>query len=285
VTFAASYYDEALGVFAEHGDRVDADNAYEPLDAFGADAVCAGFYFVRLFWNRLRFMAPLLETSPSMWKTIWRYLVEAARRQPSLLAHATRFWLEYRSDARVPSLVSILGGEEFTKESPNLLLTGRAVGGCFFSPDVEAEHAYREAYHLYPEFRVEVDRIRGQQSELVPAHDPRFGIDAFVGGDASLGGYDDFAKVREMFTKPPLGRTVPLDPERFWLILMGHTHLPIVRHLSNGSIYVNTGTWAGRKRESLPAIVIEGDAASTRFAHARVTESEVTLDDWVKVTS
>ena len=93
VVFSHYYDAPELAAYAEHGNQLDENNAYVHfLLQFGEES--PGFYFVRLFWNRLESLEPRLGEwdSWNAFKAIW------AEKLFYLLPPAFRFFRQYRHD-------------------------------------------------------------------------------------------------------------------------------------------------------------------------------------------
>ncbi len=70
IVFQNYYEDADVGIYAEHGNQFDEDNDYDRFDLFGAES--PGFFFVRLFWNRLEVLQPNLDNWMNSFSAIWR---------------------------------------------------------------------------------------------------------------------------------------------------------------------------------------------------------------------
>jgi len=292
-TFASFYESPALRLYADHGNQYDYNNQYEAFDQVETDAECRGYYFVKLFFNRIEALDPSIENGPGGWGNVWHYLRRAFNFR--LLAAAIRYFAQYWTDGRVPRKVSPLREagaepEPFRVESPSepLLLLGEPEARspeAFFSEDPEMEHFFRVAYERSPEVRLAVNEILVRQdarpapalerSALVrtrrrPARRtprrkatdrrrpgvPRPGqrpAPAAAGTRGLLGGAEDVEWAEALFQDRPAFRE-RLTREAFDFVLFGHTHGPKTQRLSNGATYLNTGTWNNELPE--PTLVL-----------------------------
>lgn len=274
--FATNFDRPDLGLYAEHGNQWDSNNTYQDFTRFSWEDECPGYFFVRLFWNRLETLAPDLIDSPGGWKGIWHYLSRLGN--PLLLARAILFWVQYRSDRRVPAHVH-LGLNDVTEHSPDLLLTAHSMDGNVFSNDPAVEHAFRQAYHAFAEVRQVVDAIRPKDAAAVPLPDARAGLEGLGAMPVELGAYDE-SGAAALFRQRPTGREGPLEPSVYRYVLFGHTHKRLEVLLLNRAWYFNTGTWTGRNPTDLTVVVVESDDGAVRAAFGRFLGGQIQLGDW-----
>jgi UDP-2,3-diacylglucosamine pyrophosphatase LpxH len=268
VGFAVNFDRPDLALYAEHGNQWDENNKYEDFDRFGLEGEAAGYFFVRLFLNRLQTLEPDLADLPRRWTRLWHYLVTVLRTKPSVLARALRFYVQYRRDPRVTARLRVAGiafapdtrAPGVVTDGPDLLAAGGAGGGHVFAEDPEVEHALREAYHSSEEVKAEVDAVRPPGSAPVPPPEADRSAAAssfsFFGSELSE---EDGA--RSLFRTSPTGRDHPLDPGTYRFVVFGHTHEKGEAALPNQARYINTGTWIGRALKNWPVLVVEQTAA------------------------
>lgn len=288
VRFALNFDRPDLALYAEHGNQWDGNNEYQDFVAFGVDAECAGYFFVRLFWSRLVTLEPRLATPPQQWTQLWHFLMPVLRHHPLVLAQALRFWWQYRRDPRVPRLVGLAsfapvpnGAPELAgavaRDGPDLLAAGATRGGHVFADDPEIEHALRQAYHTAPEVRQAVDELRPAQAPPVPAPEGELAAAAF--SFAPSAGLAEKDGAEALFRQNPTGRDTPLDEQTYRWVLFGHTHRVGEAELSNGAWYINTGTWIGREPQELPVVIAERQGDAVRAALARFVEGRIEVAD------
>jgi len=259
----SNYYDEpGLRTYAEHGCQYDANNDYDQFTKFGPE--CPGFYFVRIFWNRLEQQVPDIDIWWNIFRVIWE------RKLWHLLRIAYRFFRQYRKDERVGEKIDVPGVPFFGAEGQPIPgeLTGKSLpefpdilfsdGGDperIFSTDLATENRLRMLYHdpENAEFRKEVDQILEEkfqgQAPPVPK-DPIEPVEEF-----GLFQQDEYvAAVTGMFANPgeePLTRPMKGDAlrdETYDYVLFGHTHDAKKESIDDpGAIYFNTGTWTMKR--------------------------------------
>jgi UDP-2,3-diacylglucosamine pyrophosphatase LpxH len=257
ISFPHFYDAPELRTYAEHGSQFDANNKYDDFATFGPE--CPGFYFVRLFWNR---MEPK-ELDVDIWWNIFRVIWE--RRLWSLLHTAFKLFRQYRGDPRDFKRIDLPGVPYFDAklgpvpapvtgkslpECPDILFSDSADPKRIFSSDLATENRLRVLYHdpQNTEFRVEVDRIliekyRGQvppiPSGLLPPA-PAFGllVDDYVKGVSGM-----FADPGEPPRKRPM-KVEALSKAKYDYVLFGHTHEPKSATIEKADVlYFNTGSW------------------------------------------
>jgi UDP-2,3-diacylglucosamine pyrophosphatase LpxH len=183
--FANFYENAQLRLYADHGNQYDHNNQYGDFGQFDWKADCSGYYFVKLFFNRLEFRDPRIDNSPGGWAEVWHWLRRIAHFR--LLAAAIRYFWQYWNDPRVPSRISPVAtraagagvpGPQVIEHptAPVLLVAGRAARSkeSFFSTDPTMEQFFRQAYDVSPDVRVAVNEIlEAQQASEAPGGRPR----------------------------------------------------------------------------------------------------------------
>jgi UDP-2,3-diacylglucosamine pyrophosphatase LpxH len=251
------YYDAPeLLAYAEHGNQFDKNNDYHQFGDFGAE--CPGYYFVRLFFNRLERLEPKLDEWG--WWNVFRSIWE--RQLWPLVGTAVRFYRQYRNHPDHFKRIDIPGVPFFgapgtsipvtgqpLPEFPDALISDRLDPETIFSTDPVTENRLRSLYHDpgNAEFKEAVDEILRDKSPhdriRVPEPSPlveEFGIfrDEYltaVEGMFALPG-------EEPQTKPMKGGA--LSSATYKYVLLGHTHTDKKKQLKNlGVTYYNTGSW------------------------------------------
>ena len=122
----------------------------------------------------------------------------------------------------------------------------------------------REAYYAHPEVKTAVDDLRLAGAPPVPPADAAAAEKAMARKmfAAKLAGHDG---AEQLFDVNPTGRDQPLDADTYRYVVFGHTHAAGELKLDNGTLYMNTGTWAGRDRVEFPVVVAEWDGHATRL--------------------
>lgn len=261
IYFSHWYEETELSIYAEHGNQYDVNNEYDDFGTFGPE--CPGYYFVRLFWNRLEPKEPNVDIWIDSFRAIWQ------QKLWRLLPLAYRLFRQYRRDPRsferidVPN-VPFFGGYGQTidfpvtgkplPEAPDILFSDSRDVERIFSTDDATENQLRRLYHEpdNEEFRKTVDGILHEkfqgQSPVVPSEPvpsvPKFGIlqDEYV------------TAIRAMFASPGQTSSVqpmcghPLTTETCRYVLFGHTHDEEEKKLINPDVtYLNTGSWSVRR--------------------------------------
>jgi hypothetical protein len=187
---------------------------------------CAGYYFVRLFINRLENIDPDFDESPGGWRTIWHYPTKAAR--PTLLAAAIKFWVQYRRDQRVSQLVGL--GPDVAVDGPDLLVGGSPQNGRCFSNIPAVEEAFRLEYHQHEEVRRVVDNLR-TVSDAIP--EPTMTRPEVETAMALAGhGTDEIAALGDANEAKYAEETMDRFPsDKYRYVLMGHTHYRMERQI------------------------------------------------------
>lgn len=257
--FSFAYDDPAMSLYAEHGNQYDRkNNAYSNFPHFQTKEECPGYYFVRLFWNRLEHLDPQLDNIYP--DRVWEVFLWILRsRHFSLLGPALRFFQQYRSDARVPKLIDIPGVPFFTAAPaptvlpgmPERLLDRASLGPPYFSSDAAMENEYLRLYHSDPEARKEIMPLLQDKFGMVPvlpapSHAAPFAYAAtyFLGKDPYL------EAIEGMFTNAstsglPYFRSAPLQPDTYHYVVLGHTHEDKRERIAavGKATYFNTGSW------------------------------------------
>lgn len=253
------YYDAPeLSTYAEHGNQVDENNDYKNFPQFGAE--CPGYYFVRLFWNRLESLEPKLDEWDwwNAFKAIWEDNLFY------LLRPAVRFFRQYRRDPRSFERIDVPGvpffaapGREVAQrlpEFPDVLISDSLRTDMIFSTEPATEMRLRGLYHDpgQAEFRAEVDKILQEKfsGQVPPVPEPevsfpKFGLfrDEYVTGVAGM-----FAAPGESPKFMPM-KGEALDPNRYKFVLFGHTHADREVKVPNLDVtYYNTGTWTVKRK-------------------------------------
>ena len=256
------YYDApALSTYAEHGNQLDENNDYDHFADFGAES--PGFYFVRLFWNRLESLEPKLDEWDwwNAFKAIWE-----DKNLSHLLRPAVRFFYQYRNDPRPFKRIDVPGVPFFEvsgklipvtgrplPEFPDVLVSDRLNTELIFSTVPATENKLRALYHnpTHAEFKEAVDEILREKfsgrAPQVPEPQPtvpEFGLlpDEYVTAVAGM-----FAPSgKEPETMPMKG--CALNPDTYKYVLLGHTHADKEEHLADLDVtYFNTGTWSTKR--------------------------------------
>jgi UDP-2,3-diacylglucosamine pyrophosphatase LpxH len=281
LAFADAYENAAVGVYAEHGNQYDDNNAYDRFESFDWRQDAPGYYFVRLFFNRIEVRDPRLENSPEGWRGVWHWLKRVG--DLPLLAYAIRCFWQYRRDPRVGRHVTFKAGagpspERLVRqpEAPELLVGAgdpRSAPGHFFSVDPETEGFLREAYRDSPEVKAAVDEVladRARGGEVPPTGPvPGGRSETFAFGPP-----EDVGWAERLYAKAPALRSAPLDRKVHRSVLFGHTHRARVAAIGGGrNTYLNTGSWTEEKGP-VPVVIAEpGKAARLlKFDGRRFTE-------------
>ncbi|MBI5248587.1 MAG: hypothetical protein HY912_03760 [Desulfomonile tiedjei] len=258
VVFQNYYEDPDMGIYAEHGNQFDEDNDYDNFDLFGAEA--PGFFFVRLFWNRLEVLQPSLDN----WMNSFNAIV--SQKLWKLIIPAYEFFTQYVTDDRpfkriqVASfppiflegkVVGVPSRGENLREFPDLLFTEKVDRERIFSTDNEVETRFRHLYHEpeNQEFKVAVDEILGKKYRGKPPSVPESAPETvqleFLTRDPYI------SAVKGIFGAPdgtPHARPLKgglLKPDIHKYVLLGHTHDDKEVKFSDLKVtYFNTGSWS-----------------------------------------
>jgi len=280
IEFCFHYDAPDFALYAIHGNQGDDNNRYQAFNCFSWQTECAGYYFVRLFLNRLETLEPDLDDSPGGWRSVWHYLRNALK--PSLLAAAIKFWVQYRRDRRVSSIVSL--GEDVAVDGPDLLVTGESQNGNIFSNIPEVEQAFRLEYNQHSEVQKIVDELRHGSEPIPPPELTRMGVEnglARTGRNpasmVSLGDQEELDYVEQTFrTIRERENSVP-----YRYLLMGHTHKRLERQVNGSDWYFNTGTWSGNIRgRTLTVAVAQRDNGGARTALGKFENQRLELGEW-----
>ena len=167
----AQYYDEPeLRVYSEHGNQYDANNEYEDFTKFGDE--CPGYFFVRLFWNRLEPQEPDLDN----WQSYFQSIIK--RNLWHLIRPAYKLFSQYQKDSRPFERIDLPGIPFFELEtgtgpsphpisgkslpgSPDILFSDRGDPERIFSTNAATENQLRMLYHDpgKAEFKTAIDDI------------------------------------------------------------------------------------------------------------------------------
>jgi UDP-2,3-diacylglucosamine pyrophosphatase LpxH len=290
LSFANFYEDPAMRLYADHGNQYDHNNTYDDFARFDWKKDCSGYYFVKLFFNRIEYRDPRVDNSPSGWGEVWHWLKRVMNFK--LLAVAIRYYWQYWTDDRVPKRVTPFVARGVTETAgpglldqpaaPVLLVAGSAARSSetFFSTDPETEAFLREAYEASPEVRRAVNEILEAQEEGEAARGAKQGArrGAAPPRKPSARRRPEVPKPKEALRDLPAERAIAGPPEDigwaeslfrdkpyfrdrltvsgFRYVLFGHTHGELEHRLPNGATYLNTGTWAAAGA-SLPVVVAE----------------------------
>ncbi len=257
-----NWYENAyLRIYAEHGNQFDEDNDYDNFALFGAEA--PGYFFVRLFWNRLEAIQPNLGSWMTSFSAIWK------QRLWNLLVPARQLFRQYvwdeRPFKRIQAAMSLppflLKGQameapsrvENLREFPDLLFTDRVDPEHIFSTDNKLESHLRALYHGpdNDEFNEAVDKILAEKFHGEPFKVPEPSAEMrqleFLSSDSYV------SAVKGMYGPdgPPNGTPCAraakggfLKPDVHRFVLLGHTHEEKEETFSNLDVtYFNTGSW------------------------------------------
>jgi UDP-2,3-diacylglucosamine pyrophosphatase LpxH len=262
IGFQNWYENVQLGIYAEHGNQFDEDNVYDDFTVFGAEA--PGYFFVRLFWNRLEAIQPNLD--------FWMYSFTAIIKNKlwNLLGPARKLFRQYVWDPRpfkriqaaiiLPPILLESRTVETPcrtanlKDFPDLLLTDKVDPNHIFSTDNKVESHLRTLYYEDAGFRKEVDKILKEKfpEEPIIVPKPLEGTRhlEFLGIDMD----SNFSAVRGMYgahngnqcARALKGEFLKPDIHKF--VLLGHTHEHKRKELKDLKVtYFNTGSWSIRR--------------------------------------
>jgi endonuclease G len=256
------YYDEPeLRTYAEHGNQFDLNNDYEKFSEFGDES--AGYYFVRLFWNRLE----LLEPNADIWSRSFEAILK--NRLWHLIGPAFRLYRQYFFDSRDFERIGIPGPPRLLAERadervsakdsglsqfPDVLFSDLRHPERVFSMDDATENHLRSLYHdpSSAEFKKEVDKILNDKYQGHPPIVP----EQVVGAERFFGLLPDryvtaaegmFAPDGEL-PETKFLRGTALSRDFYQYVVMGHTHEDKDETLGDSNVkYFNTGSWSVRK--------------------------------------
>lgn len=264
--FSSSYDDPEMGIYAEHGNQYDGkNNVYGDFDHFRPVEECAGYYFVRLFWNRFEPLAPRIDNIyPGRPWEIFRWLLQS--RRFSLLVPALMYFQQYRGDARVPKYIDVAGVPFFAAGlrpsvlpgMPERLLDPGASGPPYFSDDATTEHEYLRIYRDDPEARKEMLALWPWKLGIPPDPPTLPRMSNFATATAFAAQRDPCLEaVEKMFagspkTVKPCFRATPLDRSVYRYVVLGHTHEKQRLEIAgvDHAKYINTGSWIARMTAS-----------------------------------
>ena len=311
LSFVNFYENPMLRLYADHGNQYDHNNTYDDFARVDWSQDCRGYYFVKLFLNRIEYRDPRIDNSPSGWGAVWHWLRRTL--DFTLLATAIRYFWQYSTDDRVPKPVTPFAARGVAEAipqrglldlpaAPQLLVSGSSARSAerFFSADTVMEEFLREAYDASPEVRLAVNEIleaqekhegvrgttrgtarrgaprskpsdRGRAGTRKPSTRRRPEVPRPLGrvrGVAATRGIagppEDVAWAENLFSDKPYFRD-RLTPGAFQYVLFGHTHGALEHRLSNGAMYLNTGTWT-TEGPGLPVAVAECPPGGTPTA-------------------
>jgi UDP-2,3-diacylglucosamine pyrophosphatase LpxH len=188
LAFATSYESQPLSLYADHGCQYDANNAYGSFGSIRLRDEAAGYFFVKLFFNRVEYRDPRIENAPGGWGAVWHWLRRVL--DLPLLASAIRWFGQYWHDGRVARRLALLPGTGPARAgaaaaalamplAPALLLGGPRGRSAerFFALDPGMEEFFRAAYQESAEVRRAVNELleaqappsRGGRSRAGPA--------------------------------------------------------------------------------------------------------------------
>jgi UDP-2,3-diacylglucosamine pyrophosphatase LpxH len=276
------YHMPHLGLYAEHGNQYEKFNKYRQfVEPDPLVEECQGYGLVRLFWNRLEYLAPDIDDKPEHWGSWFSWLRQHLRW--GTLVKAWGWYQDYLWDQRVKPITvndylkeaaltvpDAQGGEHAV--TPEILLNVQDRNpNLLFSEDLAVEAAYRRLYHQNPEFRQTIDQILTEKfapdpvptvapmPEVLPIdldapetliHPAAGEARALIQGEPlvrSLGGMFTPGQGPDLL-RDEQGRRTHLDSKVYHLIIMGHTHDPRWEGIPHhpGKLYVNSGTWTTR---------------------------------------
>ncbi len=186
LSFVNHYEDRSLRIYADHGNQYDRNNSYDDFARVDWKQDCRGYYFVKLFLNRIEYRDPRIDNSPTGWGAVWHWLRRTL--DFGLLASAIRYFWQYSTDRRVPKRVTpfaerrIAGAvptDDLLEQpaAPGVLIAGGAARSAerFFSEDPVMEEFLREAYDASREVRLAVNEILEAQEGRERARGTRRG--------------------------------------------------------------------------------------------------------------
>jgi UDP-2,3-diacylglucosamine pyrophosphatase LpxH len=261
VVFPLCYDAPELLTYAEHGSQFDDNNHYEDFLTFGDES--PGFFFVRLFWNRLELLEPnadiWMESFTAIWKNrLWR-----------LIEPAYRYYRQYVADPRDFARIDVPGVPFFAaagprigvpvtgkplRDFPDLLFSDRGDPERIFSTSDLTENRLRKLYHdpNSKGFKDEVDKILDEkyqgQPPVVPAGNVPTTADFGLLSDPYATAVEGmFAPVGQRSVTQPLKGSA-LNRDTYWYVLLGHTHHEKEETFGDsGEKYFNTGSWSVRR--------------------------------------
>jgi len=259
IDFKNWYENTEFGIYAEHGNQFDEDNDYDNFALFGGEA--PGYFFVRLFWNRLEVIQPNLDIWMHSFSAIWE------QRLWNLILPAHRLFRQYARDERpfkriqaamsLPPVflegvaVGVPSRGENLREFPDLLFTERVDPERIFSTDNEVESHLRTLYHKPEngEFRAAVDEILDKKfpGKLITVPEPSAETRQleFLIGDSYVSAVRGMYGARNgtLYARALKGGLLKPDVHKF--VLLGHTHEEKEENFSDLNVtYFNTGSWS-----------------------------------------
>ena len=286
--FSPSYDDTALGIYGEHGNQYDrAKNFYEHFMQFQHKEECAGYFFVRLFWNRLETLESRLDNIyPDRWREIFLWIWRTG--QWNLLSPALRYIRQYAMDGRVPKLIytprvhSFAAGPQvmILPGMPERLLDPNALEAPYFSIDSTTENEYLRLFHDDWKARQEIVPLLREKFGHVPDLPvPSTAVPSLY-GRSFLEEKDTYlTSVEGMFAnspypQPPSFRSQALDQNIYRYVVLGHTHWDkqeSIRTVAKAT-YFNTGSWISRVDNSGAPLFRRYYLAILQGAEGRIQE-------------
>jgi len=256
VVFRPYYDDPEFSAYGEHGNQYDENNEYDKFGQFGAE--CPGFYFVRLFLNRLEHYEPRVDEWG--WWNVFRIIWDWGLWP--LVGKAVRFYQQYLNHPDNFKRINIPGVPFFAApgtampttgkslpEFPDLLVSSQIHPQNIFSSDPAVENRLRTLYHARgnARFRKAVNKLLQKKSPQTPVTVPQPGppVQAFgVFVDPYLTAVEEmFAIPGEEPKRKPL-KGGALSKATYKYVLLGHTHEDKEELLNAlGVTYYNTGSW------------------------------------------
>jgi UDP-2,3-diacylglucosamine pyrophosphatase LpxH len=303
---SSGHYDPQARLYAEHSNQFDANNSYRRFDELDWEGEARGYWFVRLFWNRLELADPDLDNAPRGWPVVLHYLARVGNF--ALLGKAIRYFGHYWFDAglRGDEKIVLPGGGRAERRArgpgapaepahhgaPDLLFSDDAEGPDVFSTDPATEELLRRAYRLSPDVRAAVDEVlarkpatRGRARRVPPPRTlPRAARGARrgdvapstlaaepYGGAAEADQAEDVGWAQRVLRgEAHFRECITGDPDALAHVVFGHTHGERYVELEEGRFYLNTGTWSGRARRGLhPVVACSGERAWLAFFGVR----------------
>jgi UDP-2,3-diacylglucosamine pyrophosphatase LpxH len=293
IIFMERYDNPMLRVYAEHGNQYDRDN--NSYENFYKLAECPGYFFVRLFWNRMEPLGPELNRLyPGKWAQVFRWMVQ--NRRWNLFAPALRHFRQYRTDRRVPRYIDIPGvpflaeaGEQAPPPFeiyPELLFReSKPAAGSIFSANPAVEFTYRRLYETDEPFRDLINKYFQDTFSTIPVVSPSTPPGA-AAPYAPFAKKDPYVRAIERMldnhdnATPPYFRAHPLEANQYDYVLFGHTHEKLQKPIPGqlNKIYFNTGSWVTHLDENGRALHFN---TYVRLAREESGAVQALWTDWV----
>ena len=163
--------------------------------------------------------------------------------------------------------------------APLILVSGGPVrtGDMFFSVDQQMEEFFRESYEKSPAVRLAVNEIRVTLEDAERTKTKRGTVKRRTKKYTSRKRPEvpkprglqhiplaerrvfhvpqDIEWAESLYEKKPFFRS-QLSADAFRYVIFGHTHGALEKQLTNGALYLNTGTWTTNE-QGLPVVVAE----------------------------